>query len=134
VLRPAGVGKTLSARRYARWDTAEPYLLEWGPRQDSDAATNATLNRSRTVFYTPTVTLTLRQLDEELNLLTNRLDICVDEHLHPRGLVRPRRGTPHVELLIVDEAERLKPAVLEHLRDRFDREHLGLILIGMPNN
>lgn len=33
----AGVGKTLSARRYARWDIAESLLNTWGPRDYSDA-------------------------------------------------------------------------------------------------
>ena len=34
----AGVGKTQSGRRYARWDLLEPFLVEWGPRTDGDAA------------------------------------------------------------------------------------------------
>lgn len=59
---PAGVGKTLSARRYARWDKVEELLLSWGRRQDSDAAVYATLARSRTAFYTPTTTCTPKQL------------------------------------------------------------------------
>ena len=49
---PAGVGKTLSARRYAKWDIAEPLLESWGPRDPSDEKVYAALARSRTVFYT----------------------------------------------------------------------------------
>ena len=47
----AGVGKTLSARRYANWDDLEPYITEWGPRGDQDEKHYALANRSRTVFY-----------------------------------------------------------------------------------
>ena len=47
--------------------------------------------------------------------------------------VVPRRPplTP-VRLILVDEADRLKVASLEQLRDLFDRNGIGLILIGMP--
>ncbi len=132
---PAGVGKTLSARRYTSWDGAEPLLEQWGPRQDSDAAVYASLARSRAVFYTPTTTNTVRQLDRDLDQLLARVERCVDEHVHRdhTGL-RAGRMPRYVDLLVVDEADRLTPQSLEHLRDRFDRRPLGLLLIACPGS
>ena len=133
----AGVGKTLSARRYAHWDKALDLLTYWGPRSDDDAKIYAALNRSRTVLYTPSVLTTPRTLKDELNQAITRTNICIEQHLAPHGDVTPetwgwRRSRNYVELIIVDESERLRPAALELLRDRYDRDDIALILIGMP--
>ena len=129
---PAGVGKTLSARRYARWEMAEHLLQTWGPREDSDRQVYAALARSRAVFYTPTVGGTLREAREELPRMLKRVDVCIEQHLAPEATC----GVPHkgyyAELIFVDEAERLSTSALEYMRDLFDRHGLGLILIGMP--
>ncbi len=128
---PAGVGKTLSARRYAHWDTAVELLEGWGPREDSDAKVYAALARSRTVFYTPVVKGTHKELVEDLRNLIARVDICIDQHINHRQ--HATRGPyRNVQLIVIDEADRLSPFGLEHLRDRFDRQPLGLLLIGMP--
>lgn len=129
---PAGVGKTLSARRYADWDTAEALLADWGPRRESDADAYAALAASRTVIYTPSTAGTLRSLYSDLNTLTSRAEACIDQHHWPDHSTIPPASRRHVELLVVDEAERLSPAALEHLRDRYDRDHLALLFIGMP--
>ena len=130
---PAGVGKTLSARRHAHWDLAEPLLHTWGPREPSDAQVYAALARSRTVFYTPTVGGTLRELRKDLHLMTSRVDSCIEQHHRlnsdgQRGVARDSR----IALIIIDEAERLSTSALEHLRDMFDRTPIGLMFIGMP--
>ena len=130
---PAGVGKTLSARRHAHWDLAEPLLHTWGPRAPSDAQVYAALARSRTVFYTPTVGGTLRELRKDLHLMTSRVDSCIEQHhrLNSDGQRSVARDSM-IELIIIDEAERLSTSALEHLRDMFDRTPIGLMLIGMP--
>jgi DNA transposition AAA+ family ATPase len=130
-LGPAGVGKTLSARRYANWDLARTVLEEWGPRDPSDAKVHAALARSRTVFYTPMVKATFRQLVDDVTRLIARHDICVDQHAGEDPTTRAGRRQ-YVQLIVIDEADRLSPGHLEYLRDQFDRRPLGLLLIGMP--
>ncbi len=130
---PAGVGKTLSARRYAHWDEAEPMIENWGLREADDADVEAMLARSRTVFHTPTVLGTLRNLRDTMADSLVIVSRCIEEQLHREG-VEVRRRDKHrlVEMVIVDEAERLQTAALELVRDIFDRTDMGVILIGMP--
>jgi DNA transposition AAA+ family ATPase len=133
---PAGVGKTNSARRYANWDILEPYIDEWGPRGDHDAKHYALANRSRTVFYTPEVLCRPKDLMSDIDHWQMKVGICADEHL--RSLSTDAASSRQndvkrlIELLIIDEAERLTPSALELLRDQHDRTHLAIILIGMP--
>ena len=130
----AGVGKTNSARRYANWDTLEPFITEWGPRGDHDARHYALANKSRTVVYTPDVLCRPRTLIEEIIYWQRKVGICADQHLRTLNPVPPIPDRPAelVQLLIIDEAERLTPTALELLRDRHDRTRLAIILIGMP--
>lgn len=130
----AGTGKTLSARRYANWHKAEALLEEWGPRDDSDYKVYAALAQKRTVFFTPEVLSTPRQFKDDLAHITARVSICIDQHLETLGKLTgpPKMRTKNIDLIIIDESERLRPSALEYLRDRYDRTNIGLILIGMP--
>lgn len=129
---PAGVGKTLSARRYAHWDLAEPLLTEWGPRDPADAKVYAALAQARTLFYTPAVAGSLTALRQDLSPLISRVNACIDQGLDSRGPDQRPAPLGRIELVIIDEAERLTTTALEYLRDQFDRGNIGLILIGMP--
>jgi len=128
----AGVGKTKSARIYAHWDRIETLDklrfngLPFAPD----------IMECRTVFYTPTVANTPGRIAKEVWSLRMRLSyLIVDmEHMlngdqdHPLNWDEP----DVTELLIVDEADRLKTAGLEQIRDTYDRTEMGVVLIGMP--
>jgi hypothetical protein len=135
---PAGVGKTLSARRYTHYDQCHQLLTDWGPRTDNDAKIYAALARRRTVLYTPSVLTTARALKDELDQAISRTNICIEQHLRPAATDRQdpwdcRRYTKkHVQLIIVDESERLAHTAMELLRDWYDRDNIALILIGCP--
>jgi hypothetical protein len=62
-----------------------------------------------------------------------RVGICIEEHADADGAgpgVRDKRRL--VEVLIIDESERLPTTAIELIRDIFDRTGVGVILIGMP--
>jgi DNA transposition AAA+ family ATPase len=139
---PPGVGKTLSAREYSHWDEIRPWLTDsWNTADFYNEDTIVprgpdSLDTSRSLFWTPTVTSTPGEIKKQIPALCERFSAVIEYHLEPEGRHRPHRHFApedgHVELLIVDEADRLRTTGLEQLRDFFDRHNIGLILIGMP--
>lgn len=128
-----GVGKTLSARHYARWELVGPVLHAWWGLDSSEPP--AAIATCRTLLYTPTVMVTPRRLADDLFQLQRALKFAVARCLKPDedGLVLKIETLPErTKLLIVDEADRLKFPTLEQLRDEYDRRGFGLVLIGMP--
>lgn len=131
---PPGVGKTLSARHYAGTDD----WVRW--QRDLTTGTDlgpvpARVLQARTALWTPTVTASPREVDQALPRACQQISYAVDYHQH--GKVDPfvhtdSAGSGLTELLIVDEADRLKTTGLEQVRDYYDRHRLGVILIGMP--
>jgi DNA transposition AAA+ family ATPase len=122
-----GVGKTVSARHYSHWDEFEslvgppPHRISGIPRAESGPW--------RTMLYTPGVTNTPRIIEREIDAIWAAV-FGLASRLHERSERRPRAEPP--ALVIVDEADRLKTAGLEQLRDMYDRRTIGLVLIGMP--
>lgn len=128
-----GVGKTLSARHYADWDLVEPLLTSL--RVATHAPIPAAVGDCHALVYTPTVAATPHRLASDLRGLRFGFVRLVED---ARGVDDDRCDGPEaaVDLLIVDEADRLKMAGLEQVRDFYDRANfrqgLGLVLIGLP--
>ena len=122
---PPGVGKTLSARYYSRWD-----LFEGRDPYDPQASVPREIADCRTLFYTPGVTNSPRQIREHINEGRFLLKSLVCQAGCEEDQYPDYRDC--CELVIVDEADRLKMPSLEEFRDLYDRGRFGLILIGIP--
>ena len=133
---PPGVGKTVSARRYAHWDLAEKYLAARLYRPlGSDAVAlipSADLIESRTVVWTTPVMTATSRISRNVVDLCRRMDTVIRRLPTSRWRHQTPGGFPQVELLICDEADRLTTTGLEELRDLYDKTGIGLILVGMP--
>ena len=129
---PPGVGKTLSARHYGGIDEWE----QWHSLFTEDLGpVPPRVLEARTAFFTPTVAATTKQIDQGMPRVCQKISFAVDFAEH--GVVDPyvhteSRSSGRTELLIIDEADRLKTTGLEQVRDFYDHHHMGVILIGMP--
>jgi len=125
-----GVGKTKSARQYTRWYLIEPLLGKPEHRRiPSSELANCTAG-----FYTPDVYVTAKRLHSNVLRLRNKFDEVIDQAImwHGNDYARSQYKAKRMDLLVVDEADRLKFQALEHLRDLYDRGNLGIVLMGMP--
>jgi hypothetical protein len=91
---PPGVGKTLSARHYANWQQIEAY----SPYSFASDAELAALLGSQTVFYTPKVVNSPRQIEEDIQGWRNRLRAI------PREALRREEEEPLERARRQDEA------------------------------
>lgn len=127
-----GLGKTLSARTYAAADEWDQWVAH---RYNREVTLPLSIAARRTAIFTPYVGVTARALFFDLH---RRVDMLSDdiERLHRPDFDPVLDFDPlvpgHTQLLIIDEAERLKTNGLEQIRDFFDRSDIGIILIGMP--
>ena len=149
---PPGTGKTESAKQYTQWSLFKPFLPEplitftghsaadglypYRPLTFASAPLDTSMQQCRTVFYTAPVSATVARIEKQVLTLFAAFSYLVEAaHKQHQGkeefLVMPR-FSHLIELLIVDEANRLKDAGLELMRDFSDRGEFGLVLLGMP--
>ena len=125
---PPGVGKTASARHYACWDALEPCL----PIQANYRHLPVEVTPCRTLFYTPTVTNAPGRIAKEIQSLRSAFNSLI---VHVRSLhacLPEDFPQDCIQLILVDEADRLRMDSLEQLRDIYDRGRIGMVFLGMP--
>lgn len=128
-----GVGKTASARKYANWQWFDAPRSTWRKKPEHMTLPEEALSCS-TVLYTAEVAGNAKRLSDQLRSAMDLFDDAIEDALDARS-AEDRTLTDyreHTELIIVDEADRLKLQSLEQLRDTFDRSGVGLVLLGMP--
>jgi DNA transposition AAA+ family ATPase len=148
-----GVGKTLSAWQYTKWHLIQPfyperfYLNHRLPYATSSIiealAKNpnpipAEIGSSQSIFYTVPVSNTPKQVEQEIQAVRLAYSYLVDASRNglpqyaPEELLRIRTLPDPTELIIIDEADRLKMPTLEQIRDMYDHGNIGMVFIGMP--
>lgn len=137
---PPGVGKTISARHYANWDyvyrkiTESKLFADQGQNIEDDRILNC-----HTIFYTAPI-MRPSQIYVQINNLAEYLQYGKDGYVAKRDNLENDwiksfdKGSRYedVDLLIVDEVDRLKLPTLEIIRDIYDQNNIGMVLIGMP--
>jgi len=86
----------------------------------------------RSIVYTPAVMDTPRRIENDLTTLIAGLDWLIEDVVHPENPIMSPPRQRYTELILIDEADRLKVLPLEQVRDIYDRTKIGVVLIGMP--
>src|SRR6476619_3421612 len=123
-----GIGKTLSARTYAAADDCDQWFNHDQLRGER---LPPSVFASRTIMWTPYMTTTPRELEQEIGILAGQVGTGIEDLINPDQAEFQWYDNDHperIELLIVDEADRLRTTGLEQLRDYFDRRGIALIL------
>ncbi len=131
-----GTGKTESARYDAQWEQVESFLPEslitfsgrsavdefypYKPFTFASAQSSAPLLKCRTVFYTAPVAASPVRIERQVLALfaafSYLMEAANERHQDKEDFLVMHRSSQFIELLIVDEANRLKDAGLEQIQ------------------
>lgn len=128
-----GVGKTKAARQYTQWDLTEPFFLTHG--RGIEPYFSPDCPPPRTVYYRPRSTVTPKGFERELSLLLWSVQMLVDSAQglnREDGTLSSRIRPDGIDLLVVDEVDRLPLGCLDVLCDFRARSRFGLMLLIRP--
>lgn len=131
-----GVGKTLSSRYYANWDIIKPQI-SYGHTHKIGERTTKDILKSNTIFFTapaekPSRIGSLIDTVGFQQAMTREMYLVKTNKKTEKEVYKNISSYQHVDLIIVDEIDRLKLQQLEQLRSIYDENDLAMIFIGMP--
>jgi len=115
-----GIGKTLSARQFAKVDLFEKLMYSNSLTTEQRTSYTKQVKACETLFYTIDVCNTPKQINTYLSIWLNH------------RVSRHASSKTDYKLVIIDEADHLKVNSLEQIRAIYDKNNVGIILIGMP--
>lgn len=124
-----GVGKSFSAKYYAKWEVFKHYKLI----DELNPTLTQSIKDCKALLYTAMITNTPKRLDEKLGLELLKFGNALAK-IQGKTAVNDliREVQYNCPLVIIDESDCLTYKSLEQLRHLYDKYGFGLILIGMP--
>ena len=128
-----GVGKTESARRYTKWHQIESCRDASG-KLDTSIKPKIQMRQLNTILYTPSVLSPPRDIIKDIQRAQREFSLLKERYIYGSEIPAKAReeNENFAKLVIIDEAERLKPQGLEYLRELYDIGNINFIFVGMP--
>lgn len=129
---PAGAGKTESTLHYTNWKKITKHFAD--SSISNQPAPAFAMSNWNTIPYTPQIMATPKDVVYEIKEQQRKFNHLKEWSLFPNGIPTHVRleNRNFAELVIIDEAERLKPQSFELIRELYDAGQATFIFIGMP--
>lgn len=128
-----GVGKTLSAKQYSNWNWVEKQI-DYKKSEEIGMNADEKILEAKTIFYTaPAIRAT--KMTNEIDMIGGKMGMVKSMYRVLQLGAEEKYSTnvyEEIDLIIIDEIDRLKVQHLEQLRDIYDQKDVAMIFIGMP--
>jgi DNA transposition AAA+ family ATPase len=130
---PAGAGKTESAKHYTKSNQVTKHLAQTYYRVGYQPP-KFSISRLNSVLYTPSSLSLAKNVITEITNLQRKFNWAKERFFYPQEIppfIREENKN-FAELILIDEAERLRPQSFELLREMYDEGKANFVFIGMP--